>query len=101
MPPYLPGFGYAGEPVIVSEFGGLSLSGAGGWAYGEVSGAAELVETCRALLQALLGPGPIEGFCYTQLTDVEQERNGLLTFDRRPKVDPGLLSAITRLAKRR
>ncbi|CQR58316.1 hypothetical protein [Paenibacillus riograndensis] len=27
----------------------------------------------------------IQGFCYTQLTDVEQEINGLLTYDRKPK----------------
>ena len=33
-PPYLPGYTYQGEPVIVSEFGGSSLAGAGGWAYG-------------------------------------------------------------------
>ena len=30
----------------------------------------------------------LAGFCYTQLTDTEQERNGLLTADRAPKVDP-------------
>ena len=34
-----------------------------------------------------MDPGPVEGFAYTQLADVEQERNGLLTFDRQPKAD--------------
>jgi hypothetical protein len=29
----------------------------------------------------------VQGFCYTQLTDIEQEINGLLTYDRQPKVD--------------
>jgi hypothetical protein len=48
-----------------------------------------------------MAPGPVEGFCYTQLTDVEQERNGLLTFERRPKVDPGRLLPITQTAKTR
>ncbi len=35
------------------------------------------------------------GFCYTQLTDVEQERNGLYYYDRRPKFDPKIIHAIT------
>ena len=48
-----------------------------------------------------MGEGPVEGFCYTQLTDIERERNGLLTFDRRTKVDPAVLLPITQTAKRR
>ena len=44
---------------------------------------------------------PFAGICYTQLTDVEQEQNGLLTADRKPKVDPSSLRPITELAKRR
>jgi hypothetical protein len=43
--------------------------------------------------------GPIQGFCYTQLTDVEQERNGLLTSERKPKINPALLHPITQLPK--
>jgi hypothetical protein len=45
--------------------------------------------------------GPVEGFCYTQLTDIEQERNGFLTFKRTPKVDPGRLRTITQTPKQR
>ena len=45
--------------------------------------------------------GPVEGFCYTQLADVEHERNGLLTFDRQLKVDPAILRPITKIPKRR
>jgi hypothetical protein len=101
LPPYLPGYAHKGEPVIVSEFGGLSLAGGGGWGYGEVGGPGDLVATYRALVGALMGPGPVEGFCYTQLTDVEQERNGLLTFDRRPKVELGLIRAATQTEKQR
>jgi hypothetical protein len=52
------------------------------------------------MIEALMDPGPVQGFCYTQLTDVEQERNGLLTFARKPKIDPALLRPITQLAKR-
>lgn len=36
----------------------------------------------------------LAGFCYTQLTDVEQEINGLLTYDRRPKVPTEAIAAI-------
>jgi hypothetical protein len=51
------------------------------------------------MVEALMQPGPVEGFCYTQLTDVEEERNGLLTFERRPKVDPEQLRRVTETPK--
>jgi len=37
-----------------------------------------------------------QGYCYTQLTDVQQETNGILTPDRKPKVDPERFRALTR-----
>ena len=45
-------------------------------------------------------PGPVEGFGYTQLTDIEQEQNGLLTFERRPKVDLERIREVTLTPKR-
>src|SRR5205823_143913 len=98
---YLPGYGHRGEPLLVSEFGGLKMSGTGGWGYEEVDGSEQLMAGYAALVKALLQSGPVEGFCYTQLTDVEQERNGLLTFERRPKVNPELLRRITQAPKPR
>jgi beta-galactosidase/beta-glucuronidase len=100
-PPYLKGYAYQGEPVIVSEFGGMALEGSGGWGYETSAGAAELIDRYRELIVALMGQGPVEGFCYTQLTDIEQECNGLLTFDRRAKVDAAILRRITQTSKRR
>ncbi len=47
-----------------------------------------------ALTQVILDEDEICGFCYTQLTDVEQEVNGLMTYDRKPKVDPDRFKAI-------
>jgi hypothetical protein len=47
------------------------------------------------MVEALMQPGPVEGFAYTQLTDIEQEQNGLLTFERQPKVDPERLREVT------
>jgi beta-galactosidase/beta-glucuronidase len=100
-PPYLKGYAYQGEPVIVSEFGGMALEGSGGWGYETTAGAAELIDRYRELVAALMAPGPVEGFCYTQLTDIEHECNGLLTFDRRAKVDAAILRRITQTSKRR
>jgi beta-galactosidase/beta-glucuronidase len=99
-PAYLPGYSHLGEPIIVSEFGGMALAGSGGFGWSEAKGPGALLETYRELVQALMAPGPVEGFCYTQLTDVEQERNGLLTFNREPKIDPALLRPITQIPKR-
>ena len=99
-PPYLTGFAYRGEPLLVSEFGGVSLGAGEGWGYSQAGDAAALLDTYRSQVEALLAPGPVQGFCYTQLTDVEQERNGLLTFDRQPKVDPALIRPVTQTPKR-
>jgi hypothetical protein len=51
-------------------------------------------------VEALLDSEVLAGFCYTQLTDTEQETNGLLTAERRPKLDLDVLRNInTRPAK--
>ena len=96
-----PGYGYRGQPVLVSEFGGLRVAGSAGWGWLEVGDDSAFVESYGELVAALMEPGPVEGFCYTQLTDVQQEQNGLLSADRRPKVEPALLRPLTQAAKRR
>lgn len=98
---FLPGFDYQGQPILVSEFGGVTLAGSQGWGFSEVAGPDSLVARYGALVEALVAPGPVEGFCYTQLTDIEQERNGLLSFDRRPKGDLHAIRALTLTPKRR
>lgn len=97
--PFLPGYRYRGEPILVTEFGGLRFEDSGGWGYLDVSDRQDFVEAYRALIRALMDPGPIQGFCYTQLADVEQECNGLVTADREHKVDPALIHAITQTLK--
>ena len=42
----------------------------------------------------LLDHPHIMGLCYTQLTDVEQEQNGLYTYDRQPKVNLAIIHDI-------
>ncbi|HEX2159958.1 MAG TPA: glycoside hydrolase family 2 TIM barrel-domain containing protein [Actinomycetes bacterium] len=86
----LPGLQRSDEPLMVTEFGGLTLrSDAGFWnAYGTVASAEEFLAKYTELVDALLDSPVVAGFCYTQLTDTVQEQNGLLTAERRPKLDP-------------
>lgn len=46
------------------------------------------------LVTALRSNSAIVGYCYTQLTDVQQEINGLMTYGRKPKADPAELAKI-------
>lgn len=82
------GFGYTGQPVIVSEFGGVKFSEDDrSWGYGQGAQSAEELERRLAeLVAALRGNRGIAGYCLTQFTDVEQEKNGLTTIDRKPKL---------------
>jgi hypothetical protein len=57
--------------------------------------AEEFLQRYESLITALLHSDTIQGFCYTQLTDVEQEVNGLLTYERNPKADPARIREIT------
>lgn len=36
----------------------------------------------------------VAGYCYTQLTDVEQEQNGIYNYDRTPKFDMEVIKSI-------
>jgi beta-galactosidase/beta-glucuronidase len=95
-PVYVPGYAYRGEPILITEFGGIAYSGdEEGWGYTTVVDADEFLERYEALIESLLRCQPVQGFCYTQLTDVEQEVNGLLTYDRRPKADLTRIREIT------
>lgn len=85
------------EPIVVSEFGGLTFAPGEEeewFGYGQFPDADALLEKYEELTQALLDSTTLAGFCYTQLTDTEQETNGLLTASREPKVDPERLRAI-------
>lgn len=90
---------YSGQPYFVSEYGGIKLrtvrSTEGGWGYGE-SDMDEFLAKYRGLTDAQLDNPNTFGFCYTQLTDVEQEQNGIYFYDRSPKYDPALVAEINR-----
>ena len=86
-----------GLPVFVSEYGGIGWNPDGkGWGYGTgPKTEEEFIARYKGLTDALLDNPNHMGFCYTQLTDVEQEINGLYYYDRRPKFDPEIIHAIT------
>ncbi|WP_019586157.1 glycoside hydrolase family 2 protein [Deinococcus apachensis] len=87
----------AGEPVMLTEFGGISFAPSQGerwWGYGTVQDEEAFLTKYAELVGAVLDCEGVAGFCYTQLTDTEQESNGLLHADRRPKMNPARLRAI-------
>lgn len=74
---------YGKEACFLSEYGGIGWMGDG---YGKnPDNEKEFIERFRGLTDALLDNSSMMGLCYTQLTDVEQEKNGLYTYDRKPK----------------
>jgi hypothetical protein len=96
---HVEGYEGHGEPFMITEFGGLSYRPEAGeewFGYGTVADAASYLAKYRELVEAVLACPQVAGFCYTQLTDTRQETNGLLTEDRKPKLDAREIRAITR-----
>lgn len=74
--PYAPGSQYMGEPVVISEYGGFGFY---------KTDDKPLIENFRDYTLDIAKMDFIQGYCYTQQYDTEQEQNGLLNFDRTPK----------------
>jgi len=91
---------YGGQPVFVSEYGGIRWSAeendrSKSWGYGNaVRTEEEFKLRFKGLTDALLDNHKMFALCYTQLTDVEQEQNGLYTYDRKPKFDPDWVKSV-------
>lgn len=79
------------QPILVTECGGISFEGSkaeqSGWGYSGAGNEEEFLEMLKDVINPLLNSPYVQGFCYTQLVDVEQETNGLLTYYRKAKVD--------------
>ena len=97
----VPGYEYNGSPIFLSEFGGIAYRAPGSpvpegaWGYSGVEKTPdEALARLRGLYDAIRKVPRIIGICYTQLTDVEQEINGLLTYDRKPKFDVDAIKAL-------
>ena len=91
---------YAGQPYFVSEFGGIwwnpeAKEGEASWGYGNrPKSIEEFYARFEGLCRVLLGNPRMFGYCYTQLTDVFQEQNGVVGFDRSLKFDMARLRAV-------
>ncbi len=116
------GSSYKGQPVVLTECGGIAVKadgdgcdrpvtpedqagreqngespvavcGTGDWGYtSALSG--EFLDEYKRIVDAIYDSEILSGFCYTQLTDVEQETNGLLTKDHQYKFDPDQIRRI-------
>lgn len=82
--------------MFMSEYGGIRWTNAeDGWGYGNAPKTEEeFKERYKGLTDALLDNPAIFAFCYTQLYDVEQEQNGLYTYERAPKFDMDYFKAV-------
>ena len=88
---------YMGQPVWVSEYGGTFWNPdvTGGWGYGNAPKTEEeFLERYTGLTTVLMQNPRVCGFCYTQLTDIEQEQNGLYKYDRSKKFSDAVYEGI-------
>lgn len=101
----LPELMTAQHPIVLSEFGGIAMlrelrgedeDAEQGWGYSRVTSPEQFALAYEGLLRALHACRGIAGFCYTQLTDTFQEKNGLLTMAREPKAPLERLAKATR-----
>ncbi len=98
---------YRGQPYLIDEYGGIKWIPSpdqkyapDSWGYGEDPTTLEEFYTrLEALTDVILGMPHICGFCYTQLTDIEQEQNGIYNYDRSEKFDMKKINNI--LSKKR
>lgn len=88
----LDGYPHRGQPVILTEFGGIAFDGARdaegheAWGYSTARNAEEFLRRYTELVDLVAHLSLFSGFCYTQFCDTFQEANGLLNADRSPKV---------------
>lgn len=90
---------YEGQPYMLDEFGGLGwipkAERANSWGYGaQIETEEDFFKILEKEVDAIIACKDITGFCYTQITDVEQEKNGVYYYDRRPKFDAAKWKAI-------
>lgn len=83
-------------PWVLSEFGAVSFIGESGvadhWGYGDTAESPDaFLSLFRHIIETASALDGISGWCYTQFSDVEKEKNGLLCADRTPKVEPSLI----------
>ena len=92
------GHPHAGQPIMLTEFGGIALGEAcdSKWGYSRCATPEEFARAYAALLEVVRASELLAGFCYTQFTDTYQETNGLLYGDRTPKLPIEEIARATR-----
>ena len=110
---YSLGMKYEGQPVVITECGGIAVKAAeasdvsredainktdNDWGYTSTS-QEDFMDEYKRVIESMYASDIINGFCYTQLTDVEQETNGLLTKNHEFKFDPAKIKAVNDLKK--
>ncbi|MBQ8803277.1 MAG: beta galactosidase jelly roll domain-containing protein [Tyzzerella sp.] len=90
------GYEYIGQPIMISEFGGIAFNNDdSGWGYGgKVEGAEAFIARFDSIVTAVKELTYACGYCYTQVTDVQQEINGLMDIDRNFKIKPEIIKEI-------
>jgi beta-galactosidase/beta-glucuronidase len=96
----LDGFPHRGQPIVLTEFGGIAFDKSAGaaatWGYSRANSEESFFNLYRSLLEVANTTFMFSGFCYTQFADTFQEANGLLCADRTPKIPIEQISAATR-----
>ncbi len=92
------GYSYKGQPVLMTEYGGIAFDNdEKGWGYGnKVTTEEDFITRFEEITNAIKKTPYICGFCYTQLSDVQQEMNGLMDIKRSFKVNPKRISEINK-----
>ena len=90
------GYQHKGQPVIISEYGGIAFNNDdSGWGYGnKVNTKEEFIRRFDEITTAVKEIPYVCGFCYTQVSDVQQEINGLMDMERNFKVEPEIIKEI-------
>jgi hypothetical protein len=94
----LAGHEHSGQPIVLSEFGGIAYStdARRTWGYSRADTPADLAARYHAIVTVVRSLPLLAGFCYTQLADTYQEANGLLFADRTPKIPIEEIAKATR-----
>lgn len=92
------GYEYKGQPILISEYGGIAFNNDdSGWGYGnKVNTKEEFIKRFDDITSSIQELDYVCGFCYTQVSDVQQEINGLMDIDRNFKIDPEIISKINK-----
>jgi beta-galactosidase/beta-glucuronidase len=90
------GYSYREQPILISEYGGIAFDGSSdGWGYGKkVATKEDYLARFDAVTTAIKRLPFVCGYCYTQVTDVQQEINGIMDINRNFKVSPDKLKEI-------